>query len=110
MLKLNRWNTWNFTFKKRASATAPFDSLNGVHIFFTIKREKDLVADDAGAIYEADYLVSTAVTSYTFTVAPADTDIAPGIYTYGFRWIQSGVEKTADCNFEVLPTTTNRRA
>lgn len=110
MLKLNRWNTWNFTFKKRASATASFDSLNGVQIFFTIKREKDLDDDDSTAAYSASHTVSTAVTSHTFTVAPADTDLSPGVYTYWFRWIQSGVEKTADWNFEVLATTTNRRA
>lgn len=109
MLKLNRWNTWNFTFKKRASATASFDSLNGVEIFFTIKREKDLDNTDATALYSADTLVSSEVTLYTFTVSPNDTDLAPGVYSYWFRWIQSGVEKTADCCFEVLPTTTNRR-
>lgn len=80
-----------------------------MQIFFTIKREKDLDDNDSTALYSATHTVSTAVTSYAFAVAPTDTDIAPGIYTYGFRWIQSGVEKTADCNFEVLPTTTNRR-
>lgn len=80
-----------------------------MEIFFTIKREKDLDNADASALYSSDYLVSTEVTSYTFSVTPESTDLNPGTYVYGFRWIQAGIEKTADCCFEVLPTTTNRR-
>jgi len=110
MLKFNRWTTWNFTFKKRASSTADFDSLNGYQIFFTIKKQKDNDETDALAVYSDVATISTAVTYKTFTVIPADTDLPPGIYSYWFRYIVGGVEKTADSQFEVVQTTTNRRS
>lgn len=110
MLKYARWTTWNFTFKKRASATAEFDDLNGYQIFFTIKPKLDTEATDKAALYKTDTTIATSITYHTFTVTPASSDIPPGIYTYGFRYITGGVEKTVDREFEVVATTTNRSA
>jgi len=111
MLTLARWTTWNFTFKKRASATASLDDLNGYKIWFTIKNQKDAVALDTGALYTADYTVATSMTSYTFTVPTTTTDdFTAGTYVYGFRYknIASGVELPADGSFQVVNTVTNR--
>lgn len=108
MLKLNRGNTWNFTFKKRANSTAPYDNLNGLTILFTIKKKKDTNNTDTGAVYTATQVISTSVTSYTFTLPPASTKLEKGMYVYGFRWKVGGVEKTADSDFECVLTTTNR--
>jgi len=110
MLKYARWTTWNFTFKKRASATAPFDDLNGYTIYFTIKPKLDTEATDKAALYKTSATISTTITYHTFTVPVASSDIPPGIYTYGFRYVSGGVEKTADREFEVVATTTNRNA
>lgn len=113
MLTLARGTTWNFTFKKRASATASLDDLNGYKIWFTIKNQKDAVALDTWALYTADYTVASSMTSYTFVVPVSSSDdFSAGTYVYGFRYkhIATGVELTADGAFQVVNTTTNRNS
>jgi hypothetical protein len=96
MLKFARKTTWNFTFKKRASATAAFDDLNGYKIFFTIKPKLDTEPTDKAAVYKDSVTVATSITYHTFTVLPTNTDLDPGQYYYGFRFVKDGVEESAD--------------
>lgn len=110
MIQKKRWNTWPFTFKLRDVSTWEFVDLNWYHIFFTIKKKYDIDWTDALAIFEDDIEISTSITYHTFIVPPEDTDIDPGVYVYGFRYIDPlGNELTPDSQFEVIQTTTNRR-
>lgn len=108
MLKKTRWTTWNFTFKKRASATEEFDDLNGYTIYFTIKPKLDTEPTDKAAVYKDSTTVATSITYHTFTVPTTKTDLDPGQYYYGFRFVKDGVDDSADAVMEVVNITTNR--
>lgn len=110
MIQLKRGTTWNWTAILKQNGVAL--DLRNYWIYFTIKKILDNGTTDAEAVVKQYVLVTggAAVNSKTFTVAPAASRIAPGVYVQGFRYVtpSGGGEFTSDTEFEVLPTATDR--